>query len=214
MVAQYYCKIKKLTLYLEMLSRETFDQIKSKYGWCSSWAIWSEVGENPKSNIGDLSVLDPDVNTELLSQLNSEIIFVGLNISRGLIDQPFANFHDKKSKATDFKLRYALKDTPLWGGYMTDIIKDFEEIISGKVMSYLKENKEFVLENVEVFRQELKDVGAINPTIIAFGNDAHGILKRHLKNEFQILKVPHYANYISKENYRVEVQKSISCVTE
>ena len=77
---------------------------------------------------------------------------------------------------------------------MTDIIKDFEETISGKVMTYLKGNKSFVVENVELFRQELNDIGSINPTLTAFGTDTFSILNRSFKNEFRILKVPHYAN--------------------
>ena len=86
-----------------MLTREKFDLIREKYGWSSSWAIWSEVGETQKSNVGDLSVLDPDINTGLLSQLNTGIVLIGLNISRGVIKEPFANFHDKRSQATDYK---------------------------------------------------------------------------------------------------------------
>ena len=62
---------------------------------------FDEVGETPKSNVGDLSVLDPDINTGLLSQLNTGIVLIGLNISRGVIKEPFANFHDKSSQATD-----------------------------------------------------------------------------------------------------------------
>ena len=30
-----------------------FEFLKSKYGYCSSWAIWQNVGDTPKSNIGD-----------------------------------------------------------------------------------------------------------------------------------------------------------------
>ena len=190
-----------------MLTRDKFDLIEEKYGWCSSWAIWSEVGETPKSNVGDLSVLDPDINTDLLSQLNTGIVLVGLNISRGVIKEPFANFHDKRSQATDYKIRFALKCSPHWGGYMTDIIKGFEEKLSGKLMTYLKENNSFVAENIELFRRELKDIGSINPTLTAFGTDTFSILNRSFKNEFRILKVPHYANYTNKENYRKQVKE-------
>ena len=82
---------------------------------------------------------------------------------------------------TDYKIRYALKDTMFWGAYMTDIIKDFEEKISGKVRTYLKENKEFEEENVSYFLQELDDIGSINPTLVAFGNDTHSILEEKSK---------------------------------
>ena len=132
---------------------------------------------------------------------------VGLNISSVDIETPFANFHSPRHQAMDFKIRYALRDSPYWGGYMTDIIKDFEQKISGKVISYLRRNKSFEKENVQTFRQELIDIGATDPTLIAFGNITYDILERNLKDEFKILKVPHYANYTNKEKYREQVKK-------
>ena len=189
-----------------MITREKFDFIKDKYGYYSSRAIWSDENEKPKSNIGDLSILDPDLNSDLLSQLKTEVILLGLNISRGDIETPFANFHDKRPEATDFKIRYAFRGSPYWGGYMTDIIKDFDQKISSEVISYLKENRSFEEENIRVFRQELIDIGAVNPTLIAFGNDTFDILNRNFKDSFRILKVPHYANRSNKETYREQVK--------
>ena len=114
-----------------MIDRVKFEFIKEKYGHQTSWAIWAEAGETPKSNVGDLSIFSGNY---FLNQLNPEIVLVGLNISRGDIKYPLANFHDARSEATDYKIRYALKDTPFWGGFMTDIIKDFNEKESGKMM--------------------------------------------------------------------------------
>lgn len=188
-----------------MITREKFDFIKNKYAYYSSWAIWSNEDEKPKSNISDLKILDPDINKDLLSQLNPNAVLVGLNISRD-IKIPFANFHDKRSQATDYKIRFAFRGSPYWGGYMTDIIKDFEHKISGKVISYLRKNKSFVEENIRTFRQELIDIGATNPTLIAFGNYTYDILLRNFKDEFKLLKVPHYANYANKEKYREQVK--------
>lgn len=193
-----------------MISEEKFYFIKEKYQLYSSWAVWAEQGDKPKSNVGDLSVLDPKQNKNLLKTLNPNIILVALNISRGDIAEPFANFHDKSSRATDFKIRYAIKDTPIWGAYMTDIIKDFEELISGNVLSYLKKNREFEIENINFFRKELIEIGAKNPILIAFGNIVYEILNRYLENEFKIFKITHYAHQMSKEKYREEVQKILS----
>ena len=192
-----------------MISQNQFNFIKSKYQYWSSWAIWADQGDTPKSNVGDLSVLDPNTNPKLLPTLNPNIALVALNISRGDITLPFGNFHDARSEATDYKIRYATNDTPLWGAYMTDIIKDFEEKISGKVKSYLRENRDFEKENVDFFVQELSDIGATNPTLIAFGNESYDILKRNLNNEFKIHKIPHYANYSSKEKYRMQIKEVI-----
>ncbi len=186
-------------------TRKKYDFIKEKYGNVGSWAIWAEEGNKPKSNTGDLTILDPDINKNLLSQLKPNVVLVGLNISRS-IKVPLANFHDKRPGSNDFKIRFAFRGTPYWGGYMTDIIKDFEQKISGKVISYLKNNTQFEEENVENFLQELADIGANNPTLIAFGNDSYNILKRNLNHKFKILKVPHYAIYIGKEKYREQVK--------
>ncbi len=188
------------------VSLEQFKKIKSKYQYLSSWAIWATEGETPKSNIGDLTVLDPNINKNLLSQLNPEVVFVALNISRGDIKIPLGNFHDHRPVATDFKIRFAFKDTPFWGGYMTDIIKDFEEKISGNVKDYLSKNRDFEKQNVDIFLEELNDIGAKNPVLIAFGNEVFNILNRHLKDRFKIIKVPHYANYTNKEEYREQIK--------
>ncbi len=189
-----------------MIDRKKFDLIKEKYGYYASWAIWADEYEKPKSNVGDLTILDPDKNPALFSQLNPNIVFVGLNISRGDIKYPLANFHDSRSVATDYKIRYAFRDSPFWGGYMTDIIKDYEQKSSGKVVSFLKSNRSFEEQNINIFRDELKDLQSSNPTLIAFGNDTYSILKRNFIDEFEILKIPHYANYTSKEKYREQVK--------
>ncbi|WP_214020135.1 hypothetical protein [Methanoculleus sp.] len=188
-----------------MINQEKFEFIKEKYGYYASWAIWADAGEKPKDNIGDLSVFDIKYNSGLLEQLNPNIILVGLNISRGRIKDPLANFHDARPEAMDFKIRYALRGSPFWGAYMTDIIKDFDQKVSGKVWSYLRTHKQFEIENAKLFHEEINDVGAHNPTIIAFGDVAYRILMRNFMDDYKILKVPHYSIYCSKEKYRENV---------
>ncbi|WP_332448970.1 hypothetical protein [Methanoculleus sp.] len=190
-----------------MVSYEKFESIKEKYGWCSSWAIWADAGERPKSNMGDLRVFDIKHNPALLEQVNPDIILVGLNISRGPMQNPLANFHDPRPEAMDFKIRYALRNSPFWGAYMTDIIKDFDQKVSGKVRSYLRTHKQFEIENVELFRKEIEHLGARDPTIIAFGNVVHEVLVRNLTDDYRILKIPHYSMYCSKEKYREEISR-------
>jgi len=190
---------------------EKFNFIKEKYGHCASWAIWKEVGATPKSNMGDLNVLDPQQNPNLLSQLKPDVVFVGLNTSRNINDSPpFSNFHPTYSRAQDYKTRFALKDTELWGGYMTDIIKDHVGMNAQEVMNYLNANPNVEEKNIETFRKELKDLGMENPTIIAFGIDAHSVLTRYLNNEFNIFQVTHYSYQgLTKENFREEIKSLI-----
>ena len=194
-----------------MITLKQFNDIKNKYGHCSSFAVWAEVGDTPKSNTGDLSVLDPDINKELLSILNVDVVLLGLNGSRVVDPEstapPLSIFHSWTSFQQDYKIRYAFKGSPYWGAYMTDIIKKYAEVDSVKMMEYLKQNKEYEQENIRFFEQELLDIGAINPTLIAFGNDVHNILTRNLKDKYRILKVPHYAHFINKDTYREIVQQ-------
>ena len=196
-----------------MMDLEKFNFIKKKYGQVASWAVWKEQGNNPPLfNMGDLNILDPQQNPDLLSELKPNVVFVGLNTSKDISGlEPFSNFHPTNPFANDYKTRFALKDTELWGGYMTDIIKKHEELHSLSVVKHLRKYPEVVDENIETFRKELKDLGTKNPTIIAFGNAAYSILTRHLKDEYKILKVYHYSYFrINKERYREHVKSVVS----
>ena len=188
-----------------MISREKFDLIKEKHGKYCSWAIWTHEDEKAKSNMGDLSLFDPEINKNLLPELNPNVVLVALNFSTVVDHEPFGNFHSDGAHRQDYKTRYALRDSRFWGGYMTDIIKNYPEKESGNVAKYLNMHKDFEQENIEFFRQELQDIGAENPTIIAFGDIVYDILDRNFHDEFNILKITHYAHFINKENLRKEV---------
>lgn len=192
-----------------MISIETFIEIRERFGHFASWAVWAEEGRNPKDKIDDLSVLSPNENRTLLETLHGNAIFLGLNISRR-IERPLGNFHDPRPMATDFKIRFALKGTPYWGSYMTDIIKDFEEKASGTMMSFLRGNNDFERDNIRKLREEIDVLDVSNPLLVTFGKDAEIIARRNLGDEFQIVRIPHYANYISKENYRLQVKEILS----
>jgi hypothetical protein len=189
-----------------MITKEKFDFIKKKYGHLASWAIWAEQGDTPKSNMGDLSVLDPNVDKNLLSKLNPNIVLVALNFAADIKHEPWEVFHKYRRYGTDFKTRYALRDTPLWGAYMTDVLKNYPEVNSQKVLSHIKKHPELEYQNITSFRQELEDIGSTNPRLIAFGNIVNDILKRNLP-EFEIIKIPHYAHQMNKETYREQVKE-------
>ena len=195
-----------------MIASTRYDYIKKKHGAYGSWAIWPPAGDKPKSNMGDMSIFHPDRNPRLFESLNPQVIMVGLNFSRPVeFTEPFLNFHDKCPWANDFKIRYAFSDTPYSGAYMTDAIKNLPEVNSKKVVGYLQQNPELILKNLEMFREEIEDLGGTPPTILAFGRDAHCILLNNLlPAEYRrLIKITHYSHQISKEKYRLIVHQEI-----
>ena len=192
-----------------MIPKEHFTDIADKYGEFASWAVWANEDVKPKSNIGDMSIFDLDKNQKLLETLNPDVVMVGLNFSRTIERKAFVNFHDKRPQGQDYKIRYAFRDTEFYGAYMTDIIKDFEEKISGDVLMYLKNNKEFELKNVRLFEQEITDLKCSDPLIISFGNITYNILNKHFGQKYRIKKVMHYSQHISKENYKSTIWRTL-----
>jgi len=187
------------------MTKDDYLFIKNKYGGHASWAIWADVGTTPKSNMEDLAIFDDD---DVHKRLNPENVLVGLNISGYILEKPFENFHGKGGGA--FKIRYATRGTALWGGYLTDIIKDFPEMHSSNVMKYLRSHPDLAERNIASFKQELSDIGSTHPTIYAFGNDTFEILTKLMGSIFRIKNLMHYSHFISKENYRNHVLEVVS----
>lgn len=187
----------------ESMTPEKYEAIKRKYGHMSSWAIYAgkKDHDKEKSGVGEISFFETPHRA-----LNPNVVFVGLNISQK-IKEIFGNFHSASSSAQDYKIRFALQGSKFYGGYMTDIIKDFEQKISGDVMKYLRDHRAFEKENIEKFEQELKDIGSTKPIIIAFGTACYKILQRNLKDKYIIYKVTHYSAFITKEKLRSEIEE-------
>jgi hypothetical protein len=201
---------------MTLITIETYNKIKEQYGHISSWALWVEhVNIRSKMDMDDISFFENPSQTTL-NLLNPNIVLVGLNISEK-IARVFGNFHPDKTSAQDYKTRFALQGTMFWGAYMTDIIKSYEEKISGNLMKYLSRNKDFEKTNVKMFEQELLDIGSKNTIIVAFGNDSYNILKRNLKDKYIIYKVPHYSSFIKLDTLRLaftDLENNIKCSSQ
>lgn len=134
-----------------MLGEKVYSLLKDKYGLVSSWAVWDEPGDKPKSNTNGMNWVN---DSNLLSILNTGFVFVGRNgagthgTQDGHFEQPWANFHSGYSYQNDYKMRYAFRGTRYWGSYMTDIIKNYNESDSNSMRSYLKTHPEVVKENI------------------------------------------------------------------
>lgn len=188
-----------------MISLDLFNHIKETYGDVCSWAVWESVGEQPKSNMGNMDILDPAINPSLLDTLHTDVVMIGLNFSRDVcFDVPFRNFHDPSPSANDFKIRYAFQGTYYYGAYMTDLIKNTVTKSSKELLAYLRTNKELLQENIRQFQVELHDINARRPIILAFGSDVFGFLEKYLPTTdySKLIKLTHYSHFISKENYK------------
>lgn len=191
-----------------MISRDRFEDVRAKWGAYSSWAIWQRIspGDAPKKDIGDLSVLNPDAHPTLLEALNPHLVFLGLNAaSRAVAPEPWANFHDPRSVANDFKIRFALDETPYWGAYMTDVLVGLHQTDSNAVKRWIRSNPAGVDEQIERLGRELTDIGAVDPLLVAFGGAAYDVLRARIARKYRLVKVTHYAHQIGKEPYREQV---------
>lgn len=186
-----------------MIDAKHFHFIKQRHGGYASWAIWAPVSEKPKSNIGDMRVLDLEMNSSLLDTLNVNVIMVGLNISRSF-SEPFRNFHDPNPRANDFKIRYTFTNTAYYGAYMTDIIKNVELSKASDLLKYVKTSPSLIRKNIAAFREELHDLTSKKPTILAFGTAAYKIIAENITDReySRIIRITHYSHHIGKEQYR------------
>ena len=197
-----------------MIDREQFELIGRKHGGYASWAVWAAASRGPKSNIDDLSILDVATTPTTLQVLKHDIVMVGLNISRSFAER-FRNFHDPNPSGNDFKIRYAFTNTEYYGAYMTDIIKNVEMVDSAELLKHLRAFPSLVRTNVEVFREELRDLGSQKPTILAFGSAAYALIAENIsRHEYSnLVRLTHYSHRVGKEKYRETVLAQISSET-
>ena len=193
---------------IPMITPEQYKLIRAKHGEYGSWAVWADSTGKPKSNMGLLTPFD---NPKICQQLKSNVVMVALNFSRPVVPIPFANFHDANPRAQDYKIRYAFQGTACGGAYMTDVIKRHVDVASASVMGYLKTHPHVVTQNLEIFREELADLRAERPLILAFGVQTHHLLAAGLKkSEYaQLVKLTHYSHQISQADFKQQVWAQI-----
>ncbi len=191
------------------ISRERFEQIRRAWGAVGSWAVWADAVPDAgvKSGIGDLSVLDPESNPGLLATLTPDVVMLGINCSE-FAGEPFGNFHDPSPRANHFKLRHAYRGTPFWGAYLTDAFKGIPAYGAARTVAYLRERPGLVAEQLDDLRRELAEVGGDDPLLVVFGAGLFRLLREHLTG-FQMARVPHYAHFLSKKEYRDQALRAI-----
>jgi hypothetical protein len=173
------------------ITMDLFEKIREEYGQYASWAIWAEDNKYSEGVRGmDIDIFQ-NVTKDILSQLNPNFVILGLNWSKG---SPgiLMNFHSRDSNIG--KLRYAVRNSPLHGAYMTDIIKNHSEPNSKELMKYLQLNPRVEKENVRDFENEISILEIEDPVIIANGKNVYEILKRnHIAERYKVIKITHYS---------------------
>ena len=192
------------------VTRELFDLVKQRHGDYASWAVWNEPQEGDVKVSGGMD--DPifdNITDDLLAQLNPDYVFVALNFSIGSVPT-LMNFHSIDNHIG--KLRYALRGSPFWGAYMTDVIKGYSNPNANETMKYLSRNPEKEIEAIELLRDEIRTLGDRGPTLIAIGDKTSRILNRNLSDEFRILQIRHYSDWIRRpvgETYKQMVMPEL-----
>ena len=176
-----------------MITKEQFLQLKEKFGFYSSFAIW----KSPK-DVSDVSMFESD---NVLMTINNDYIFVALNPASNQQNEDkeitaFRNFHSKDSRQKDFKLCFALQNTKFWGSYITDLFKSFPETNSQLLKKQLKENPDKVESDINKLKQEIEILtnNKKDATLIALSRDTENYLKKYLGNKYRIAYVTHYAH--------------------
>ena len=193
------------------MDRSTFERIKAKHGAYASWAVWAEPDGGPKSNIADLTVLDPARNSGLLDSLRTDVVMLGRGFSGPVPALPFTNFHDPSPHGQDYKIRYAFSNTRYYGAYMTNLIKGVVAPEAGDLRELLKSDPSLVTKSIGRLLEEFEDLDSPEPLVVAFGSDTYKLAARHIPPNRRglLVRVTSYGQYMSKEDYRKRVLEEI-----
>lgn len=193
-----------------MITEKTYNTLVEEYGNTSSFTLWSnpENGKyNSNSNIGDLSIFKSE---DILNKLKNDFLLICLNpanhkpVSKDV--KKLSSFHSDYSFSKDFKLRAALKNTPLYGCFITDLIPSIIETDSSKVLKTVDE-KYYRSSIQEIIR--IRNILGDKATIVAVGDAAYRILKKYLPKNVELIKIRHYSSYCGANEYREIVHKQL-----
>lgn len=210
---------------------EKFARNREEFGECSSWAVWDMGPGDSFRCLPDQTVAPEYFLNKSVKQLNkistqseldsigrdlrTDLILVALNFAERPANQKqamrkyqYPSFHEETTTTSDHRLRDLCCGTPLWGSYITDLVKfqdgkleSLRNSSSANVQKLLRDG-EFLMEQVVGLGAELNALGCENPTLIAMGNvvfealSKPGVideLRAKLSSETRVVKVTHYS---------------------
>ena len=196
-----------------MISWQSYENLKKEFGYRSSWAIWAAPKKGDwtkKDSVSDMNIFLDE--KKLIHALNDDYIFVGLNPAVHdhvpHIQMAWENFHSSDNKRSqDYKLRYALHDTPYWGSFMTDV---FTKIVDTDSTSAMKKVTDRATADSINSLLHIKERLGGKAVIVAMGTKAYKVLKRHLPVDIELMKIYHYAARVNLDEYRKKVLDALS----
>lgn len=187
------------------MTRETYEKLL-KFGDQGSFTLWEK--ENPEDEKAGLSDMTLFKDENLLARLKSNLVFVSMNLSKEVERQdgykgPWWNFHSELGGNTDVKLRSAFQAAKFNGYYITDLIKDYPETNSQKLVEMVRDHPEVLDRNMEILLDELSCFEE-KPVVVALGSWVYDKLraKKRLGKDYTVLKLNHFSNWaVGKDEY-------------
>ncbi len=180
-------------------TEEHFRHLTDTYGRYGGWAIW-DYGKQRHEERSTACIY------KSLHLLHARYVVVGLNVS-ARIPVDWENFRGGRH---DRKMKYAFNDNLMKGCYITDIFKGIEEASSIKLFKHLEENPHIIPGHVELFRQEMEDIGASENTVfVILGPETSGVAQyfaKHFYPHFPNNKVLFYYHYSGRGTDRKWVE--------
>lgn len=193
-----------------------------------SWAIWGALDRDPSEPFTRASDIGfPAAETDDLEPLlTRRAVFVGLNPGDGFDPDggPWANWH-RGARSNDHLIAEALRGTPLWGSYMTDLLQTIDSD-SAVIATALAADPLVAHDGVRRLIRQLRELGSDEqpPALVCFGALVHRSLLAHaalLEDELgvapgRILRVLHYSGTASAYHrsepalYRALVHESLA----
>lgn len=193
------------------MKKDVYDLLKEKYGSFASWAVWDKPPkgrEKSKENVGSMEWANDE--TKLLKRLKSEYVFIALNAALGKRISSkkrlaWKNFHSENPEAADYKLRYAVAESPFEGSYITDLFKGVPTKTGKELKKKLEENPSLIGKNLTILKAELSQISK-KPILVALGRDTEKYLNEMLRDDnFEIVYLPHYSARLNLERYREQL---------
>ena len=191
------------------VSEDQFCKLREQCGDQSSWAVWNGADDRGRFKC-PLDILDPTINRDLISSLNNNYIFLGLNISKP-IEKPLANFHPMAWKHENNRLDLVLRGTKFWGSYMTDLVRQVVKANGADLQRRIRQDPKLLVDGIKALKADIEILRMDKPIIFALGAICHNQLtSKDLPSSWRIHRLTHYAARMGTNNYVARVQNELA----